>query len=134
MKTLKTAFILIGMVLFGCAYEVEIPLVDIKLAFNQDKLDALEHKLTTVAYDNGFTVSANDRADMAILNGGEPAFSLWILDGKKIPITITTVNESGLVRLMFYRSGFDSDESLYRMEQLFVTSIEDFKKNIGLSL
>jgi hypothetical protein len=122
------------MVLFGCAYEVEIPLVDIKLAFNQDKLDALEHKLTTVAYDNGFTVSANDRADMAILNGGEPAFSLWILDGKKIPITITTVNESGLVRLMFYRSGFDSDESLYRMEQLFVTSIEDFKKNIGLSL
>jgi hypothetical protein len=128
MKTLKTAFIFIVMVLFGCAYEVEIPLVDIKLPFNQDKLDALEHKLTTVAYDNGFTVSANDRADMAILNGGEPAFSLWILDGKKIPITITTVNESGLVRLMFYSSGFDSDESLYRMEQQLVTSIENFNK------
>lgn len=108
-----------------CTSKSEVPTTDIKIPLQSVELaeiDQLEEGLRLFAVENELLALENDRRQMMILNGGKPAITFWFLveEGRHPAITATTVNQGGFLRVMVFAGGFDSEDQMNRIKELFL--------------
>lgn len=119
---------LFGMVFFtisGCSTESARPITDVRIPL-RTSIDELEKRLIQFGNDQKLHFLQNDRNDMMVLNGGNPALSFWFATTKKAKtgFNVLTVNENGNLRVMFYEDGFQSHSQRENMEELFFSHFD----------
>lgn len=122
-------FALLGVFLvmtFACSSESEKPTTDIKVPLGSIDIVQLERDLRIFGSDNGLVTLENDSDQMRALNDGTPALSFWfyINENSKSAINVTTVNEGNFMRVMIFSGGFESQDQMYRIQELFFEKFE----------
>lgn len=122
-------FIFLGVLFLmshSCSSESEEPAADFRISLESHDLARVEEALWQFGRENGLLVLENDRDQMQVLNGGQPAFSIWFsfVGNSNTAINVTNVNEGYYMRTMFFLSGFRDASQMHSVQEQFLKKFE----------
>lgn len=108
----------------GCTDSSEEPVSDFKLPIQQRSSVEITRKAAEIAQQLGFRIETNDPSQMATLNGGHEAVSVWLFNGEKHVGNILTFNEGGNIRIMLFKSGLSTQHKIENLEMVIKDAFE----------
>ena len=125
----KILYSVILLALASCSSEHESPALELNISRGNLTVAEIAGLSVEIGVRNGLSASVKDPDHMAVLNQDIPAAFIWLNNGTKPAVTVSTLIQNDPIQVWFYSSGLPDESEIKNIAQDFEKSFERIKHN-----
>lgn len=121
--------LIIALALSACSSEHESPSLELSIERGDLTVAEIAGMSVEIGVRNGLSANVKDPDQMAVLNKDVPATFIWLNNGTKYAVTISTLIQNDSIQVSFYSSGLPDEVKMKMVAQDFKESFARIKHN-----
>ena len=126
-------YLVIALALAACSSEHESPALELSIARGDLSVAEIAGVSVEIGVRNGLSANVKDPDQMAVLNQDVPAAFIWLNNGTKSAVTISTLIQNDPIQVWFYTSGLPDESEIKLIAQDFKQSFARTKHNKSIN-